>query len=459
MGDLRTLLERIEDFRHKWQGEEHSGQPAKLEAVIPLKQLTVRPPTMPAQETVDRVIDPQWHQRYERLRQRWEKCNDQPIVARWRACKDPRLEHHEQTGALLNFWHQDMYSGSAAATICEQLACCIEARLQRFETAVTRVHKQEQWLTRLSRCYEQGLSTGTLAVAEIAALSEELLAEAQQGAPIRWSSDTLETPMELSSAVQDQSPPLQRVAQYALHLAQVVARMLLQDAAWRHHPFPCLTAALLADIGWLTLSPSLWLRPAEQWTVEDKQQAQQHALRSAECLARIAPQLAPLLPVVAEHHKGRRVRSDDSSVVSDSKEVSLAQLLAVADAYVSRRSPLWGGEVRDSRQALTEVLLLAEQGEFDSQAVARLACLSFYPVGTVVELSDGSAAVVLAPPFPPAHPSTAYRPLVARLTNADGTVLPCPELLPLATGDRGLVVRPLPLSQIARLLRYFPDLV
>ena len=45
---------------------------------------------------------------------------------------------------------------------------------------------------------------------------------------------------------------------------------------------------------------------------------------------------------------------------------------------------------RETRTALTDTLLLAEQGLLDRKAAELLLLLSFYPVGTAVEMGDGA---------------------------------------------------------------------
>ena len=50
----------------------------------------------------------------------------------------------------------------------------------------------------------------------------------------------------------------------------------------------------------------------------------------------------------------------------------------------------------DPRTALTDCLLLAEQGLLDRDFTEYLLALGFYPVGTVVELTDGRLGVVAA---------------------------------------------------------------
>jgi hypothetical protein len=72
--------------------------------------------------------------------------------------------------------------------------------------------------------------------------------------------------------------------------------------------------------------------------------------------------------------------------------------------------------------------MMADQGLLDRRCGAYLLRLSFYPVGTAVELSSGAAAVVVATPssLEMTGPSC---PVVAVLTDADGEPLATPRHL------------------------------
>lgn len=497
MSDLRLLLQRIEHFRQKldqmetgstmpggavesppWfgglrpadrtaPGPPHtsggeSEVPAKLHHDDPQVPLPAGPcdRTSLSMPTAELLF---WREQCQMLRQRWEKYDADGITTRWRHSGNPRCEHHNRTGELLSQWEHWLAHARISTAACEQLRQCLQERLRRFETALAHEQRQEEWRSRLSQCYLSCLKDGALKVAEVAALAEELLADAQQGQPIKWEPvgeidpGTYGIDKEMEEVDRQRIVMCHQVASYAIHLTQVSARMILHDAEWRVHPLPVLTAALLADIGWLTIPESIIGKSLRQWSEEEWQAVKEHPLRGAELLARTAPELAALVPVIAAHHE----RIDGSGYPHQRRGEAipaLARILAVADAYVARRVPWIDDAIRDSRQALTEVLLEAEQGQLDDHAVTLLARLSFYPTGTLVELSDGSAAVVLAPPACPADPRTAHRPLVARLTTADGKPLSCPELLPLSGNEQGVVVRPLPPARILMLLRYFPDL-
>ena len=67
-----------------------------------------------------------------------------------------------------------------------------------------------------------------------------------------------------------------------------------------------------------------------------------------------------------------------------------------ADVYAAMCAPRPHRPALDPRAALTDALLLAERGQLDRYAAEKLLALGLYPAGTVVELADGSTAVVLA---------------------------------------------------------------
>src|SRR5439155_20453691 len=102
----------------------------------------------------------------------------------------------------------------------------------------------------------------------------------------------------------------------------------------------------------------------------------------------------------------------------DAQILPLARLLAVCDAYAAACCWRPHRPARDTRTALTDVLLLAEQGVLDRHFAERLLQLSFYPVGSAVELADGSIGVVVAVPAGRRDLSAPARPVVALVVDA-----------------------------------------
>ena len=115
---------------------------------------------------------------------------------------------------------------------------------------------------------------------------------------------------------------------------------------------------------------------------------------------------------------------------------------------------------RDTRTALADTLLLAEQGQLDRGHAEALLHLSFYPAGSAVELADGSLGVVVAAPGLRRDLGSPARPVVAVLTDDQGQPLPLPHHLDLAQCDGHSIVRTLSPAERRELLGgRFPEWV
>src|SRR5207244_3041335 len=113
----------------------------------------------------------------------------------------------------------------------------------------------------------------------------------------------------------------------------------------------------------------------------------------------------------------------------------------------------------DTRTALTDTLLLADRGALDRGYAEKLLGLSFYPVGSVVELNDGAAGYVVA-----THPGrhgidNPARPILSLFTGPGGQVLALPRVVNLVEDGR-TIVRSLPMGERRRvLLGKYPELI
>ena len=166
-----------------------------------------------------------------------------------------------------------------------------------------------------------------------------------------------------------------------------------------------------------------------------------HPKYGAELLLWRFPTIAgPLAAAVATHHE----RTDGTGYpngLTGADLPPLGRLLRVADVYAALGEERPHRPAADPRTALTELLLLAEQGQIDHDFAEYLLNLAFYPVGTVVELTDGRVGVVVANHPNRLDPRSPGRPVVAVLADADGTPLPRVEHVDLAAADRGSIVR------------------
>src|SRR5439155_12480666 len=104
------------------------------------------------------------------------------------------------------------------------------------------------------------------------------------------------------------------------------------------------------------------------------------------------------------------------------------------------------------------VQLMAEHGQFDRHAAAKLFSLGLYPSGTVIELTNGATGIVVSPRDPRAAYNSAAKPAVAVLADRDGRALATPRYLELADASAGSVVRALDAhDRLSRLGRSYPE--
>jgi HD domain len=171
------------------------------------------------------------------------------------------------------------------------------------------------------------------------------------------------------------------------------------------------------------------------------------------------PAAAPLCEAIISHHE----RLDGTGYPAGLKDTHigpLPRLLALADVYAAMCASRPHRPAQDPRTALTETLLLAERGLLDRHLAERLLHLSFYPVGSVVELADGSVGVVVATHLLPRQLQTPSRPVVAVLADAEGQTYPTPRHLDLGEVEGKAIVRAVSAEHRRTLLgRRYPELV
>jgi HD-GYP domain-containing protein (c-di-GMP phosphodiesterase class II) len=215
---------------------------------------------------------------------------------------------------------------------------------------------------------------------------------------------------------------------------------------------------LLKDVGMLAVDPAV-LASAEPLTDEQRRAIELHCRTGAEWVATHLPAAAPLCEAIMSHHE----RLDGTGYPSGLKDAQigpLPRLLALADVYAAMCGPRPHRPAHDPRTALTETLQLAERGGLDRVLAERLLHLSFYPVGSVVEMADGAVGVVVATHLAPRQLLTPAKPVVALLTDAGGRLLPSPRHLDLAESEGRAVARSLTAAQRRDLLgRRYPELV
>jgi HD-GYP domain-containing protein (c-di-GMP phosphodiesterase class II) len=235
-----------------------------------------------------------------------------------------------------------------------------------------------------------------------------------------------------------------------LTVAQVVARLVSHATEFQAAPLEPVLAALLHDVGMLAV-PSVIL--AQPGPLDDSQRRiiEEHTRTGAKLTARLGSTGARLSEAVANHHE----RLDGTGYPAGLREAQLTQLsrlLAVCDVYAALCAPRQQRPALDTRTALADTLMLAEQGSLDRYHAERLLQLSFYPVGTVVELADGAVGVVVAAQAGRQDLQAPARPVVAQLTDSRGSPLPFLHHVDLSQCEGKSIVRCLPANERREIL-------
>jgi hypothetical protein len=186
-------------------------------------------------------------------------------------------------------------------------------------------------------------------------------------------------------------------------------------------------------------------------TDDQKRAVEGHTRAGAELVGRLVLTGGFLAEAAAGHHE----RLDGTGYpdgLRGTQISSLTRLLTVCDVYAAMCTPRPYRPARETRTALTDTLLLAEQGSLDRYHAQRLLQLSFYPVGTVVELADGAVAMVVASNQVQPDLRTPGRPVVALLTDSQGRPLPLPQHVDLAHCEGRSIVRSLSSDERRKIL-------
>jgi HD-GYP domain-containing protein (c-di-GMP phosphodiesterase class II) len=320
--------------------------------------------------------------------------------------------------------------------VAQRLALLRDAIQQRrLETA--RLETLAQLLTALA----EGQATD---IQPFVNLAQAILADTHQALPLRWH-------------VADPHQVALFVAAHSLNVAQVAARLSRHDPDWRTRPLEPILAALLHDVGMLRV-PVTILGHAGPLDDEQRRVVEAHVAFGADRVARLLPMDSWLTEAVAGHHE----RLDGTGYPAGLRELQiapLARLLAVCDVYAALCSPRPHRPALETRTALTDTLVLAEQSILDRFAAERLLQLTFYPVGSAVELADGAVGIVIATHQGRRDLNTPARPVVALLTDTQGQALPFPRYVDLAECEGRSILRNLSSAERCEILgQRYPEL-
>jgi HD-GYP domain-containing protein (c-di-GMP phosphodiesterase class II) len=188
-------------------------------------------------------------------------------------------------------------------------------------------------------------------------------------------------------------------------------------------------AALLHDVGKASVLDRV-PRDPRAWSDEQRRLAESHTLAGARQIARSTPLNATSMRCVRtalEHHAGPGGYPD----LGGGDACVIAQVVGVADCYVSLLDRRETDRGRITPYQALGMMLGPLAEHFEPALLGVLVrAVGLYPAGQMVEISDGSQALVLAP-----DPEDIERPHVRVMTTCFGEWLP---------EDRRVDLRPLP---------------
>ena len=349
--------------------------------------------------------------------------------------RDPLTAYYRATAAMTDVALRmvPFFPDTAAAqlSLCEGLEATLEvvaARLRVLNAGVERRQQETAMIARLAELLTALNAGKPVTLEAFTELANEILTEAVECAPLRFVDG-------------DATQPAHFVACHSLTVARVVARVVRHAPELRNRPLDAILAALLHDVGMLQ-TPAAILAQAGPLNDEQRRAIEAHCRVGAGLAAKLAPEATWLADVVGTHHE----RLDGTGYPGGVREPqlsSLARLIAVCDTYAALCTTRPHRPARETRTALADTLLLADQGVLDRHQAQHLMQLSFYPAGSIVEMANGALGIVVAAPTTRREPANPSRPVVALLVGSDGAALPSPRHLDLAQCDSHSIVRTL----------------
>lgn len=290
-------------------------------------------------------------------------------------------------------------SPSSQLRLCHGLELVLQTAQQRLaaiRVGMDRRRVEKARIDRLAEIFNQSQADPKATKDGLMDLAEQVLAEARQQRPLEY---WLEQPTQVS----------RYAAAHGYNVAQVMARLLVDDPTPAGRKVEAVAAALVHDVG-MTAIPGEVLTDAGLFGPDQRRLMEQHCHHGCRWTAQFWTTDSLPAQAAADHHE--RPDCLGYPAGKNAGQIDpLVRLLAACDVYVALTSPRPYRSAHDPRTALTDTLLKADRGGLDRQEAEKLLRLGFYPVGCVVELDDGALARVSR-----GNPAQPAKPLVSLLT-------------------------------------------
>jgi len=200
-------------------------------------------------------------------------------------------------------------------------------------------------------------------------------------------------------------------------------------------------AGYLHDIGMLRLPPEVLEKPGRLDQTE-MLQVRRHTAYSLDMLQRLTGRRSgiPLMVPIVTYQSHERENGSGYPKGRKGRLIhEFAKVVGVCDAYQAMTCRRPWRQAMLPYQAMEQIVLMGARREFDPEIVrSMLSCVSLFPIGSWVEMSDGSRARVVG------LASSNYTKPVVSIMERNGQRLRTPERVNLAEHRDVQVVRPLP---------------
>jgi HD-GYP domain-containing protein (c-di-GMP phosphodiesterase class II) len=179
------------------------------------------------------------------------------------------------------------------------------------------------------------------------------------------------------------------------------------------------TIGMLADVGKLRLPQTLLEKPGTL-TPAEFAMVREHVRLGIESLSRGGPLPRQVELGIAEHHE--RLDGTGYPRALKGTEISLyGRMAAIADCFTALTTPRGYASTRSPQEALMALYQWSGTSFHEPMVEQFVQALSAFPVGSLVELSNGEVAIVVAH-----NPARRLEPRVLVMTAPDKTRLPEP---------------------------------
>ncbi|MFL5340679.1 MAG: HD-GYP domain-containing protein, partial [Gemmataceae bacterium] len=267
---------------------------------------------------------------------RLRQLADDPVLSRGdevleESADDPLLLAYRETASMaesaLRLVQAFPDAPSAQMRLSDGLESIMGAIDQRIDTLTGAANFRRDEAGRrdgLARLLERLKAGEELEPAPFIAIAEGILEESRSGVPLHFLHAPAKRPAEF-------------IACHSLTVARVASRMIRHDPDWQKFTLDVAMAALLKDVGMLTVDPA-FIAASEPLTDEQKRALETHCRVGAELVTRHLPAAAPLCEAVMSHHE----RLDGTGYPSGLKDAQigpLPRLMALADVYSALCTP------------------------------------------------------------------------------------------------------------------------